>query len=219
MPERTEHALLYIKYVDDALAEQGVTAVEGAISGISLRILARALPDGRTSVAVSLYRRVHRMRASGKAFHYWTFEKLTSMARTKKDLVVLREIDRRTGISTTRHVFSETVVESWIHGLSGTLQRWMHSNPQARRLEGPEPRKSTMPWTRRSPRSANTSASCRTGTTASRCSRTAGKNVRPPPTCPISMPTTMRRSRRTSSACAPTVGRWPARWSVWTSSP
>ncbi|MEU7322499.1 hypothetical protein AB0465_14450 [Streptomyces griseoviridis] len=139
MPERTEHVLLYIKYVDDALAEQGVTAVEGAISGISLRILARALPDGRTSVAVSLYRRVHRMRASGKAFHYWTSEKLTSMARTKKDLVVLREIDRRTGKSTTRHVFSETMVESWIHGLSGTLQSWMRSNPQARRLEGPDP--------------------------------------------------------------------------------
>ncbi|KOT51132.1 MULTISPECIES: hypothetical protein [Streptomyces] len=139
MPERTEHTLLYIKYVDDALAEQGAAAVEGATSGISLRILARALPDGRTSVAVSLYRRVHRMRASGKAFHYWTSEKLTSMARTKKDLVVLREIDRRTGRSSTRHVFSDSVVESWIHELSGTLQRWMHSNPQARRLEGPEP--------------------------------------------------------------------------------
>ncbi|MER6520033.1 hypothetical protein ABT246_24660 [Streptomyces sp. NPDC001553] len=139
MPERTEHALLYIKYVDDGLAEQGVVAVEGAISGISLRILARALPDGRTSVAVSLYRRVHRMRASGKAFHYWTSEKLTSMARTKKDLVVLREIDRRTGKSTTRHVFSEALVESWIHGLSWRLREWMHSNPQARRLEGPAP--------------------------------------------------------------------------------
>ncbi|MCX4405921.1 MULTISPECIES: hypothetical protein [unclassified Streptomyces] len=139
MPERTEHALLYIKYVDDALAEQGVAEVEGAISGISLRVLARALPDGRTSVAVSLYKRVHRMRASGKAFHYWTSEKLTSMARTKKDLVVLREIDRRTGKSTTRHVFSETVVESWIHELSGTLLSWLHSNPQARQLEGPEP--------------------------------------------------------------------------------
>ncbi|MFG3403697.1 PcfJ domain-containing protein [Streptomyces sp. NPDC048142] len=139
MPERTEHTLLYIKYVDDALAEQGVAAVEGAISGMSLRILARALPDGRTSVAVSLYRRVHRMRASGKAFHYWTSEKLTAMARTKKDLVVLREIDRRTGKSTTRHVFSETMVESWIQGLSWTLQSWMRSNPQARRLEGPEP--------------------------------------------------------------------------------
>ncbi|MFI1408825.1 hypothetical protein ACH4Y0_02630 [Streptomyces sp. NPDC020707] len=139
MPERTEHTLLYIKYVDDALAEQGATAVEGAISGISLRILARARPDGRTSVAVSLYRRVHRMRASGKAFHYWTSEALTSMARTKKDLVVLREIDRRTGKSTTRHVFSETVIESWIHRLSWTLQSWMRSNPQARRLEGPEP--------------------------------------------------------------------------------
>ncbi|WP_338675937.1 hypothetical protein V1460_25435 [Streptomyces sp. SCSIO 30461] len=139
MSERTEHALLYIKYVDDAAAEQGVTAVEGVTSGISLRILARALPDGRTSVAVSLYRRVHRMRASGKAFHYWTSEKLTSMARTKKDLVVLREIDRRAGKSATRHVFSETVVEGWIHELSGTLQQWMRSNPQARRLEGPEP--------------------------------------------------------------------------------
>ncbi|MFM9539994.1 hypothetical protein [Streptomyces turgidiscabies] len=139
MPERTEHTLLYIKYVDDALAEQGAAAVEGAISGISLRILARALPDGRTSVAVSLYNRVHRMRASGKAFHYWTSEKLTSMARTKKDLVVLREIDRRTGKSTTGHVFSEIMVESWIHGLSWTLKEWMRSNPQARRLEGPEP--------------------------------------------------------------------------------
>lgn len=38
MPERTEHTLLSIKYVDDALAEQGVAAVESAISGISLRI-------------------------------------------------------------------------------------------------------------------------------------------------------------------------------------
>ncbi|MFD9868510.1 PcfJ domain-containing protein [Streptomyces niveus] len=139
MPERTEHAVLYIKYVDDALAEQGAAAVEGAISGMSLRILARTLPDGRTSVAVSLYRRVHRMRASGKAFHYWTHEKLTSLARTKKNLVVLREIDRRQGKSTTRHVFSESVVEFWIHSLSETLLRWMHSRPQARRLEGPEP--------------------------------------------------------------------------------
>ncbi|WP_405824235.1 PcfJ domain-containing protein [Streptomyces sp. NBC_00838] len=139
MPERTEHALLYIKYVDDARAEQGAAAVEGAISGMSLRILARTLPDGRTSVAVSLYRRVHRMRASGKVCHYWTHEKLTSMARTKKDLVVLREIDRRQGKSTSRHVFSVTAVESWIHELSWTLLRWVHSHPQARRLEGPEP--------------------------------------------------------------------------------
>ncbi|MEY2229122.1 hypothetical protein [Streptomyces sp. BF23-19] len=38
MPERTEHTLLYAKHVDDALAEQGVAAVESAISGISLRI-------------------------------------------------------------------------------------------------------------------------------------------------------------------------------------
>jgi hypothetical protein len=139
MSERTEHVLLFIKYVDDALAEQGVASVQGATSGMSLRILARTLPDGRTSVAVSLYSRVHRMRASGKASHYWTSEKLTSMARTKKDLVVLRKIDRRTGKSTTRHVFSETAVESWIHGLSWTLHSWMRSNPQARRLEGPEP--------------------------------------------------------------------------------
>ncbi|MFD8609481.1 hypothetical protein [Streptomyces sp. NPDC059631] len=139
MPERTEHTLLYIKYVDDALAEEGTAAAEGVISGISLRILARGLPDGRTSVAVSLYRRVHRMRASGKAFHYWTYEKLTSMARTKKDLVVLRDIDHRTGKSTTRHVFGETMVASWIRGLSWTLLNWMRSNPQARRLEGPEP--------------------------------------------------------------------------------
>ncbi|MFK0179629.1 PcfJ domain-containing protein [Streptomyces xanthochromogenes] len=139
MPERTEHVLLCIKYVDDVLAQQGASAVEGTISGISLRILARALPDGRTSVAASLYRRVHRMRASGKAFHYWTSENLTSMARTKKDLVVLREIDRRTGKSTTHHVFSETEVESWIRRLSGALRRWMYSNPRARRLEGPEP--------------------------------------------------------------------------------
>ncbi|MFE7121982.1 PcfJ domain-containing protein [Streptomyces sp. NPDC057654] len=138
-PERTELTLLYIKYVDDALAEQGAASINGEISGLSLRILARALPDGRTSVAVSLYKRIHRMRASGKAFHYWTPEKLTSMARTKKDLVVLREIDRRTGKSTTRHVFSEIVVDSWIYGLSGTLEDWMDSRPQARRLEGPEP--------------------------------------------------------------------------------
>ncbi|MFD3970176.1 PcfJ domain-containing protein [Streptomyces cyaneofuscatus] len=139
MPERTERTLLYIKYVDDALAEQGAAAVEGTISGMSLRILARALPDGRTSVAASLYRRVHRMRASGKAFHYWTPEELTSIARTKKDLVVLRGIDRRTGKSATRHVFSGIVVESWIRGLSWTLRSWMRSSPQARRLEGPEP--------------------------------------------------------------------------------
>ncbi|MDX3020037.1 hypothetical protein [Streptomyces acidiscabies] len=139
MPERTEHTLLYIKYVDDALAEEGAAAVEGTISGFSLRILARALPDGRTSVAASLYKRVHRMRASGKAFHYWTSEKLTSMARTKKDLVVLREIDRRTGKSATLHVFSEAVIACWIRELSVTLRWWMDDNPQARRLEGPEP--------------------------------------------------------------------------------
>ncbi|MYR63180.1 hypothetical protein GTY54_45600 [Streptomyces sp. SID625] len=138
MPERTQHTLLHIKYVDDALAEQGVAAVEGAISGISLRILARALPDGRTSVAVSLYRRVHRMRASGRAFHYWTAERVTSMARTKQDLVVLRDIDRRTGKSTSHHVFSEIVIESWIHELSWTLLSWLRSNPRARQLEGPE---------------------------------------------------------------------------------
>ncbi|KAB7835919.1 PcfJ domain-containing protein [Streptomyces mobaraensis] len=139
MPEHTEHTLLYIKYVDDALADQGATAVEGVTSGISLRVLARALPDGRTSVAVSLYERVHRMRASGKAFHYWTPKTFTSMARTKKSLVVLREIDRRTGRSYTRHVFSETLAESWIHGLSWILERWLCDNPEARRLEGPEP--------------------------------------------------------------------------------
>ena len=139
MSERIEHTLLYIKYVDDALAEHGATDINGVPSGISLRILARREADGRTSVAASLYRRVHRMRASGKAFHYWTPEKLTSMARTKKDLVVLRDIDRRTGKSTTHHVFSETMVQSWIYGMAGDLQRWMNRNPQARHLEGPEP--------------------------------------------------------------------------------
>lgn len=139
MRERTENTVLYIKYVSDALAEHGATDVGGVTSGLSLRILARTEPDGRTSVAASLYKRVHRMRASGKAFHYWTSEKLTSMARTKKDLVVLRTIDRRTGKSSTGHVFSEGMIDSWIHELSGELQRWMHRNPQARHLEGPEP--------------------------------------------------------------------------------
>lgn len=137
MRERTEHRLLYIKYVDDALAEQGASSTDGLQSGISLRILARTETDGRTSVAASLYKRVHRMRASGKSFHYWTPEKLTSMARTKKDLVVLRDIDRRTGKSTTEHVFSEAKIESWIQGMSYPLMRWMHQNPEARHLEGP----------------------------------------------------------------------------------
>ena len=139
MSERIEHTLLYIKYVDDALAEHGATDINGVPSGISLRILARRKADGRTSVAASLYRRVHRMRASGKAFHYWTPEKLTSMARTKKDLVVLRTIDRRTGKSETKHVFAEPMIEGWISEMARELQRWMHYSPQARHLEGPAP--------------------------------------------------------------------------------
>lgn len=139
MSERAEHTVLYIKYINDALAERGATEIEGVNSGISLRILARTESDGRTSVAASLYKRVHRMRASGKAFHYWAPEKLTSMARTKKDLVVLRDIDRRTGKSSTQHVFSESMIDSWIQKMAGELQRWMNRNPQARHLEGPEP--------------------------------------------------------------------------------
>ncbi|BAS11824.1 hypothetical protein AHiyo8_01270 [Arthrobacter sp. Hiyo8] len=169
MTERIEHTLLYIKYVDDILAEQGAKAVDGIISGISLRILTRTLPDGRTSVAASLYRRTHRMRASGKAFHYWSADRLTALSRTKQDLVVLRDINHRTGKSTTEHVFAEPVIESWIRDLAGTLQRWLVQHPGSRPLEGPEPEASMSRSLRRSKRSTSTSVHCRTGTSASRC--------------------------------------------------
>ena len=139
MHERAEHTVLYIKYVSDALAEQGASSIEGVTSGISLRILARTEADGRTSVAASLYKRVHRMRASGKVFHYWTSEVLTSLARTKKDLLVLRSIDRRSGRSTSEHVFDPEELDHWIYPLSAQLQEWMRRNQQARRLEGPAP--------------------------------------------------------------------------------
>lgn len=135
--ERAERTLLYIKFVDDALAEEGATTVEGTVSGISLRVLARTEADGRPSVAASLYTRVHRMRASGKAFHYWKAEKLTSMARTKRGLVVLRDIDRRTGKSSSTHVFEDTEVRRWIVGLSGQLLQRVYSFSQDRCLEGP----------------------------------------------------------------------------------
>lgn len=136
--DRAERTILYVKYVDDSLGEQGATSAEGTTSGISLRVLARTEADGRTSVAASLYTRVHRMRASGKAFHYWKPEKLTSLARTKKGLVVLRNIDRRTGKSTTEHVFEDAVIRFWLIQMADRFQWWTRLMEQPRRLEGPE---------------------------------------------------------------------------------
>ncbi|CAL9594342.1 hypothetical protein SUDANB120_05311 [Streptomyces sp. enrichment culture] len=60
MPGRTEHTLLNYKYVDDALAEQGVAAVEGAISGITRRPLAREVErlDTSTPGWFAMFRRL-----------------------------------------------------------------------------------------------------------------------------------------------------------------
>lgn len=137
--ERQERVLLALKYVSDELALEGERSSQGVTSGISLRILARTEPDGRTSIAVSLYHRVHRMRASGKAFHYWAPEQVRAIARTKQDLLVLRDINRSAQRTLSRHLFSHVDWTRDVVDFGGMVSRWVQSLPDARALEGPDP--------------------------------------------------------------------------------
>ncbi|MEV0443484.1 hypothetical protein AB0I84_13090 [Streptomyces spectabilis] len=102
----------------------------------------------------------------------------------------------RTGKSITRHVFSETVVEAWIHGLSWTLQQWMRTNPLARRIEGPEPE------------GVNNAVDQAIAAIREHIGELPDWNARFPLL-------TDDRQDRPASAYLP----WPARWSVWTSAP
>lgn len=121
MNHRVEEQALYLKVVDDALAAQGEQSTTAVLSGLSVRVLLRTdtrlsadgqpLPEGayppRRSVALSIYRRMHRMRPSGKAFHFWQPQLLTTVTTTSKGLVVERTIDRAEGRTSSRHLFAE----------------------------------------------------------------------------------------------------------------
>jgi hypothetical protein len=133
---RTETTLLYLKYVDDVRAEEA--DINGVVTGISLRVLARTLPDGRTSVAASLYRRVHRTRASGKTFHYWNPIKMLSMSRTKQGLIVMRDLNNGNGKMDSSHQWAESNrLDFWIQRLGDELRHTVRAMRNPRVLEGP----------------------------------------------------------------------------------
>jgi PcfJ-like protein len=140
MADTTGRILLHIKYLDDEAA--GQPTGQGTVSGAALRIVARTAPDGRPSVAATVSYRVHRRRASGKVFRYWTLERATSLARTKQDLVVLRTLDRRRAKCTTVHVFDDDQqIGFWLNRLRLQLMQPLHgTRPNRLRIvEGPVP--------------------------------------------------------------------------------
>lgn len=137
---RTEETLLYLKYVDDELAKEPNLA--GRSTGISLRVLARTMPDGRRSVAASIYERVHRTRASGKSFHYWQLTVTRSMSLTKQGLIVMRNFSKSTGVMNSSHVWAEDQGPEWLvqfcYHFFAYPMRSMVRERQPRALEGPE---------------------------------------------------------------------------------
>lgn len=102
MSENSERVLLHVKF----LKVQIEPAIEGVCTGTSLRVVARTAPDGRVTVSGSVWRRVHRMRASGKVFHYWQTVRAFSLLRTKAGLVALRVLESASRRSRTHHLFA-----------------------------------------------------------------------------------------------------------------
>lgn len=138
---RTEHIALFIKQVDESLAQKlredpsymAIEAMNGVVTGTSLRLVLREAPDGRRSVALSMTNRIHRRRASGKLFHYWFTENASSLAWTKAGQVIARNFGR--GVTTrTEHVFDTAAAHLQLrHPLNQFIQ--MRAD-LARRHEG-----------------------------------------------------------------------------------
>lgn len=139
--QRQKQVLLSLTYLSETFAVEGAEQITGLISGKSLRIVARTEPDGRPSIVVKLRSRVHRMRASGKSYHYWRTEQLITIFRTQQDLLVLRE--QKNAVQTfSRHVFTADAWASEITTMVARL-RQMAPDHQLEAVEGPalEPRR------------------------------------------------------------------------------
>ncbi|MFC4048322.1 hypothetical protein ACFOY4_01390 [Actinomadura syzygii] len=114
-----EHVLIHIKYLDDEAAAR--PTLQGVVSGASLRVVARETADGRVKVSGSVSHRIHRLRASGKAFRYWDRKIAVSLARTKQDLVILRTLTKPKKV-TTQHLFDDG--PSQIESMMDSLQHY-----------------------------------------------------------------------------------------------
>lgn len=135
-----ERVLLHVKWLDDEAAAH--PTVEGIPSGVSLRVVVRELRDGRVRVSVTGSRRVHRLRASGKAFHYWQTIGISSLARTRQGLVVLRTINpRNPAKNKTRHLFSGTTTPGRttqaVLDVATLISHWFDLDRPVRLVEGP----------------------------------------------------------------------------------
>jgi hypothetical protein len=136
-----ERVILHVKWLDDEAAAH--PTVEGIPSGVSLRVVARELRDGRVRVSVTGSRRVHRLRASGKAFHYWQMVSISSLARTRQGLVVLRTINSRKPAksNSTRHLFSGTTTPGRttraVSDVATLSCCWSNLDRPVRLVEGP----------------------------------------------------------------------------------
>ncbi|WP_434598272.1 PcfJ domain-containing protein [Streptomyces sp. A5-4] len=139
MSENSERVLLHVKFLKDQIEP----TVEGVRTGTSLRVVARTAPDGRVTVSGSVWRRVHRMRASGKVFYYWQTVQAFSLLRTKVGLVALRVLENDSRRNRTQHLFAggEYQLAELLHELGNQAllrYEWDVIDLDVRVIEGPD---------------------------------------------------------------------------------
>lgn len=136
---RSETVLGHLKYV----APNVDVVISGArVTGASVRVVGRVTHDGRRSIGLSFYERIHRARASGKVFVYWAPRRLGTLKQTKTGMVVAttRQMAWR-GVTATKYVFDDAVVRAMVEKFVRSLSDFMRNTESMRweleTLQGP----------------------------------------------------------------------------------
>lgn len=105
MTEISRDVLAQCRLVNDSI--ENAPTMDGVRSSASMRITSRQLDDRRVRISGSVYSGIHRMRASGKSFHYDERQMAFSIARTHDDLVVIQQLHSTFNRNSTTHVFAD----------------------------------------------------------------------------------------------------------------
>lgn len=124
MSTDTANVLAHYRAVDDHA--EANPSHGGSTNAASLRITSRDLGQGRVRISMSVVKEVHRLRGSGKSFHYTEPVMGLSILRTKRDLVVLQELSAAFGRNSTTHLFADDV-NTIKHKLCMLLARFNHA--------------------------------------------------------------------------------------------
>lgn len=133
----SETVLLHSKYLIDERDADLTPGASPVQTGTSLRIVARRTHDGRPAASVTLFRREHQARASGRTYRVWKPDHITSFTRTKQGMVVRRVKDRKVGFQTT-HLFADDGTQLRIADAAWGHLHWiLFTRDRALPVEGP----------------------------------------------------------------------------------